>query len=119
MVKMIKHITKENLYDLASAFYTFPRNFYHILKLCIEDFTKLKYRYEFFDSAVKASRAAYSGDIKSMEQYFKTIRIDNEKIKEVKPDNLDEFEKRLRADFGNKGKLSEFEMAIKSAGVTL
>ncbi len=116
---MVEQITKENLYDLASAFYTFPRNFYHLLKMDLKNFTNLKYRYEFFDSIVKASRAAYGGDMQNMKQYFKTMRIDNEKIKEVKPENLDKFEERLRADFGKKEKLTEFEKALKSAGVTI
>lgn len=116
---MVEKITKENLYDLANAFYTFPRNFYHILKTILEDFTVLKYRENFFDSVVKASRAAYSGDMQNMEHYFKIMRIDNEKIKEVKPANLDNFEERLRADFGKKEKLTLFEKELKSAGLTL
>jgi len=116
---MAEQITKENLYDLANAFYTFPRNFYHLLKMSLAGFTDLKYRKEFFDSTIKASRAAYSGDMQNMEQYLKTMRDNNERIREVKPNNLDEFEKALRVDFGNKNKLAELEKTLKSARVTL
>ncbi len=85
-----------------------------------EAIVDLGYRHEFADSLTQAILAAYRGDEPNMKKYLGIIRTCNDRFKEGEGKmDMNEFEKRLRADFGNEEKLTEFEKLLKSAGVTI
>lgn len=86
-----------------------------ILEKGFEAAVDLNYRHTFVESLVEAQRAAYDGDKGKMESYITEMRICNDRFKGGYIKDLDKIEERIRADFGNKDKLHEFEKLLKSA----